>query len=439
MSVFGLIQSLTDTKNLFVLVLSICTAVMVFFKTQRWNEILTAGVSTLIVVGALGWIYFRQQKNTKRELKEVSDSAFIRLVQYGGIGIVIAGMLGITIQVWLDYQQTRYREANGVGQLEIKNAVNAQLSVERIHHHKDNIKFPPGAIALTGETLDLEGPADYVLTAKTKSESQKFPVHIEGLDDKITVAITMAPKETPKGMVYIPSGWFRMGDKKESDRIRPDEKPHDVDVDGFFIDRTEVSNRAFQKFIDKKGYQNRKLWTESGWRFVEKLKSKAPRYFDNDQFNQDDYPVVGVSWYEARAYCVFNNKRLPTEAEWEKAARGPEGYEFSFGNDRGDTGLKVNSNTKDNDGKPIDGFENTAPVTSFLPNGYGLYNMSGNVWEWVDDWYQPDYSGIAGSVKIVRGGSWDDYPVDLRVSDRSRWDNPKYTSNYVGFRCARTL
>ncbi len=331
-------------------------------------------------------------KRNARENELLGKSFRVGLIHYGIIGIVIAGALAIAVYVWRNSEETLdtlYRVENKVGQLVIENVATAPLSVERIHHYEDNEKFPPGVVELTGETLGLEGPADYVLTAWTKPVPQKFPVHIEGLDDKVTVAITMSPKEIPEDMVYIPPGWFRMGDKNESDGIASGEKPHDVHVKGFYIDNTEVSNRAFQEFIDEQGYQNRKLWTEEGWAFVEGLEPKLPRHLNEDRFNQDDYPVVGVSWYEAWAYCKSKeNKRLPTENEWEKAARGPEGYQYSFGNDAGDAGLKANSDAKDNDGKPIDGFEDTAPVTRFQPNSYGLHNMSGNVWEWVASLFQ---------------------------------------------------
>ena len=172
---------------------------------------------------------------------------------------------------------------------------------------------------------------------------------------------------------------------------------------------------------------------------------KQPSYWNDENYNQDDHPVVGISWFEARAYCRWNGKELPTEAQWEKAARGPEGYEWLFGNDWDKS--KVNSGSGDN-------YQKAAPVDTneFQANTYGLHHMSGNVREWVQDIYQAGfYTTTKGKeanpvnnteeaeYRVLRGGSWSDNIAQfLRASVRYVY----YPYNWdilIGFRCARTL
>jgi formylglycine-generating enzyme required for sulfatase activity len=248
-------------------------------------------------------------------------------------------------------------------------------------------------------------------------------------------------------MVFIPPGEFQMGDKNSANGVSSIAIPHDVFLDGFLIDKTEVSNRAYRKFIEAGGYnlkelRGKRLWSEDGWTF--KSERKEPEYWGDENLNKDNYPVVGVSWYEADAYCRFLDKRLPTEAEWEKAARGPEGYEWSIGNDPNEIETKVNSVSEQ------DGYEYTAPVIErqFGSNGYGLYHMSGNVWEWVYDFYNGAFyyekgteknpvNSKATNFRSVRGGSWNINHWSFEVSLRG-WFPPAIRHGDIGFRCART-
>ena len=220
-------------------------------------------------------------------------------------------------------------------------------------------------------------------------------------------------------MVKIPAGKFVMG----SNDGDPDEKPmHTVYLDAFYIDVYEVTNARYKKFMDATGH-------------------KAPKYWKDSKFNAPDQPVVGVSWQDAKAYSKWADKRLLTEAEWEKAARGklvredyPWGYKISHddANYKG-TGIK-------------DRWERPAPAGSFLPNGYGLYNVAGNVYEWCEDWYSKDYyvgaskenpeGPASGKYRILRGGSWSSLPHALRVSDR--YSAASQEPN-IGFRCAKDV
>jgi sulfatase modifying factor 1 len=203
-------------------------------------------------------------------------------------------------------------------------------------------------------------------------------------------------------MVLIPAGDFQMG-SNDSD----DEKPvHTVYLDAFYIDIYEVTNAQYKKFMDATKY-------------------KEPNYWNDSKFNAPNHPVVGVRWNDAVAYTKWAGKRLPTEAEWEKAARGGlVGKKYPWG----DNLTHDDANYSGTGGK--DKWVNTSPVGSFAPNGYGLYDMAGNVWEWCADWYDSKYYASSpksnpkgpssGERAVLRGGSWyfsfDSY---LRVADRS--------------------
>ena len=207
-------------------------------------------------------------------------------------------------------------------------------------------------------------------------------------------------------VVLIPAGAFLMGSEQGTDRERP---VHEVWLDAFAIDRYEVSNQDYE--------------------------SLQPGHRRSASSACDGCPVTLVSWPEADAFCRNRGGRLPTEAEWEKAARGPAGHRFSFG-------PKADSRR----GHFARAFTAGAvPVRTLAANGYGLHHMSGNVWEWVADWFGSYSKGPlrnpqgrkSGFQKILRGGSWynADYYVDAGM--RFRLD-PHVKLNSVGFRCART-
>jgi formylglycine-generating enzyme required for sulfatase activity len=305
-----------------------------------------------------------------------------------------------------------------------------------------------------GSSIQLEGPADYMLTAKQETWMVHYPIHITGYDHKVVVTVQPPPADVPSGMVYVPGGIFRMGNKEDGDAIGDrdeypqhdrDEYPqHDVDVDGFFMDQYEVSREHYKAFIDAGGYLTRKYWTAAGWRSIPKPPYRTWSDFkenekENETLSQPQMPVLGVTWYEADAYCRWQKRRLPTEAEWEKAAAGPQGYKWSFGNDFDKAkGERVVYGER----------------TKNLENGYGLYGMSGSAWEWVEDRYDGKfYANPESSRKnpvnlelgegereerVVRGGAWRYKEKFLRVADRNRYP-PSTRHNILGFRCASWL
>jgi formylglycine-generating enzyme required for sulfatase activity len=231
------------------------------------------------------------------------------------------------------------------------------------------------------------------------------------------------PRPPEGSMVSIPAGEFTMG-SPDGD---PDERPaHKVHVDAFSMDVYEVTVRQYAEFLQSTGIRS-----PSDWQTMNR-----PAY--------QKRPVANVDWEDAAAYCKWAGKRLPTEAEWEKAARGTDGRLYPWGNDP-PTPLHANY------GKTGSNSHGTLAPVGMLEDGkspYGIYDMAGNVWEWVSDWYDDDYYKNSpsqnptgppkGGFKVIRGGSWNSNQRNLRSSDRY-WDPPSFRSLYFpGFRCAKT-
>ena len=221
----------------------------------------------------------------------------------------------------------------------------------------------------------------------------------------------------------MPAGSFMMGSEDGSS----DEQPvHEVALDAFWIDRTEVTNGQFAGCVADEACQppsDTSSYTRDN-------------YYGNDEFA--DYPVIYVSWIDASEFCEWAGGRLPTEAEWEYAARGPEGFTYPWGTNGPSTSLlNFDGNVGD-----------TSEVGSY-PNGaswVGALDMAGNVREWVNDWYDSGYYGnspgenppgpASGEVRVLRGGAWNDDVTDARSSYRNDL-LPVDRSDFVGFRCAQ--
>ncbi len=225
-------------------------------------------------------------------------------------------------------------------------------------------------------------------------------------------------------MVYVPAGAFQMG----SEDGNSDEKPvHTVTLDAFWIDRTEVTNAQYKRCVDAGGCMppsSFKSYTRES-------------YYGNPEF--DNYPMINVSWTQANTYCAWTGRRLPSEAEWEKAARGTDGRTYPWGNTFDGSKLNfcdVNCHATDRDSNSDDGYADTAPVGSY-PAGaspYGTLDMAGNVWEWVADWYD---GPLNGQARVLRGGAWWVHPKDVRTAGRY-FSGPYYSDNGIGFRCVRS-
>jgi formylglycine-generating enzyme required for sulfatase activity len=227
------------------------------------------------------------------------------------------------------------------------------------------------------------------------------------------------PQEIPEGMVYVPPGPFVMGaeDEKGGTRIVRLEE-------GFFTGRYPVTNAEYRRFVETGGYEEREYWSDEGWQRKQREKWTEPRYWRDSKWNQPDQPVVGVSWYEAEAYARWAGGRLPTEKEWEKAARGIDGREYPWG----DGFDRARCNTRES------GIRKTTPVEKYSPRGdspYGAADMAGNVWEWCADWYDEDKD-----AKVLRGGSWG---IDQRLAQCTyrSGGNRRDGGDLIGLRVSR--
>jgi len=240
-------------------------------------------------------------------------------------------------------------------------------------------------------------------------------------------------------MMLIPAGEFEMGSNYKSEKV------HTVYLDAFYMDKYEVTNEKYAEFLNEYG----KTTDDAGHELIKIDSSycliEKSRNVYRPKSGYENHPVVMVSWYGAAAYAQFYGKRLPTEAEWEKAARGGlKGKKYPWGDEIDSTKAKYG------------GGGGAKPVGSFPPNGYGLFDMAGNVWEWCADEYDANYyskspkKNPAGpgtpirfvdddftsveKVPVYRGGSWDDGPFDLRCAVRN-WDGSTGSDLSYGFRC----
>ncbi len=236
-------------------------------------------------------------------------------------------------------------------------------------------------------------------------------------------------------MALVPAGTFAMG-QADGDK---DERPvHHVNLGAFCMDVAPVTNLQYAAFLNETGNRKEggKKWLDTdclACPLLVRIKEKSGTFAPKNGYA--DHPVIKVSWYGAKAYCERSGKMLPSEAQWEKAARGGlAGKKFPWGDSVDEKLANING-------------QNTTPVKSFPANGYGLYDMAGNVWEWAEDWYDPRYYSrspetdprgpAGGELKVLRGGSWfhpDSSRCAQRASDHPRSDVFCFVT---GFRCVQ--
>lgn len=276
------------------------------------------------------------------------------------------------------------------------------------------------------------------------------------------------------GMVHLPGGTFLMGTDAKDGYPADGEGPvREVTLSPFWIDATTVSNTEFARFVEETGWitvaerlgtsfvfvgylpdghpPTRAVAEAPWWREVPGADWRHPEGPDSSVDGRENHPVVHITWRDARAYAKWAGKRLPTEAEWEYAARGGlEQKRYPWGDEREPDGhhrMNVWQGTFPTKDTGADGYTGTAPVDAYEPNGYGLYNMTGNVWEWCADWFDPTWHRTGPRVdpagpprtgrKSMRGGSHmchASYCYRYRVDARSS-NTPDSSAGNIGFRC----
>ena len=240
--------------------------------------------------------------------------------------------------------------------------------------------------------------------------------------------ITLTLTATEPAMIFIPGGDFLRGrthalpddNRKWFPTLLKDDRPvRSIVLDPFYIDKHEVTNAQFSEFLRDTGGAPPYYWPQG-----------------KPESAKQQHPVVNITWQDANAYCQWGGKRLPTEAEWERAARGlREGLKYPWGEDEPTKELAH-----------YDDMDGPGAVCQFPENTFGLCDMSGNVWEWCADWYEKDYYARSpeenptgpekGIYRVLRGGSWADAPKYLTTAYRS-YARPDEQSPTIGFRCAK--
>ena len=371
------------------------------------------------------------------------------------------------------------------------------VRILRMRHVRRPGALGAGALLLAGLACRAREPQAAVARARPAAAIAAAPLAAVRLTDPMRVNDGRAPSPAPQDMNWIPGGEYTMGCADPS--MEDAQPPVRVSVDGFWMDRTEVTNEEFDRFVRATGYVtvaerapqakdfpgapaenlvagsvcfyppdhpvslgDHYAW----WSYVPGASWRHPRGPKSGLRGLMRHPVVHLAWRDAAAYATWAGKRLPTEAEWEFAARGgKDGGKYIWGGDEMKPGGKWAANIwqghfPDRDTRE-DGFEGTAPVGSFPPEGYGLYDMAGNVWEWCADWYRADaYARMAGhgvvrnpqgpsdswdpaepneKKRVNRGGSFlcsDQYCSRYVLGSRGKGEQDSGASN-LGFRCVK--
>lgn len=393
------------------------------------------------------------------------------LVALTGIGAAVGALVVASGALsFLRAEQSRLararRAARGETELRIVNTADASVALRRAGDSLE--QAAPVALAVR-ETWLREGR--YFVEARAGGWQQLFPVMIDGSgqgpepDATWTVTVRPRPPEAPPrlfddqpGFVFIPGGSLMIGE-----RTNPGQ-PHAVWVASFHLGEFEVTNREFRAFLaDPAGYESRASWTEAGWQWKKTgLSQPTARLGLSDagfpRFGRDELPVMLVTWYEANAYCRWLTRRigggrwlfrLPSEAEWEKAARGPDGFDYGLGTTLSEPQARLYNWGKNPDAA-VTLVDHEATRRGYRPNRYGVYHASGNAREWTQSVFRP-YSRArpyrdddrnhddATGLRVTRGGSWySASAVRLQLAYREEFQ-PELSSDDLGFRVAALL
>jgi serine/threonine protein kinase len=307
-------------------------------------------------------------------------------------------------------------------------------------------KEPTSAIQKPTEQVNENTQKSTIAPIQSSATSEVFTSTAAHTSTKVlSIGSSQTREADGMLMMYIPAGSFLMGSNASDSDASSDEKPqHEVYLDSFWMDAYEVSNEMFAKFVTETGYQTASekqgfsyMYNSSGsWGEFSGVNWRHPMGSDTNAENV--LPVVHINYFDASAYCSWIGGRLPTEAEWEKAARGEDGRMYPWGDQFNPNLLRFNST-----GGPVS-------VYSY-PEGkspYGVYNMSGNVFEWTKDWYSADYyvsspnenptGPVTGDLIALRSGGWNNSQRNVRITNRDV-SGPDYMNYLLGFRCVTDM
>jgi len=374
--------------------------------------------------------------------------------------------------VSLIFSYTQFRTAQELSATQSQQALEIQSTLS---HQAVELQA-----ALTQQILEIQSTITQQAREMQAPQIQRT-VEMQAFQTQHTTKATSTPKagyvkvneKDGAEMVYVPAGEFLMGlTENEAEAVWKecgkdcerswifDEVPqHEVYLDSYWIYKTEVTNDMFATFVKETQWETDAEKAGISWVNNQKTEEweetvganwQRPAGENSNIEGKGNYPVVQVSWQDAEAYCEWAGGRLPTEAEWEKAARGTDGRKFPWGNEEL-TGERLNycdtnCEFSSSDESENDGYSETAPVGNY-PLGaspYGALDMAGNVWEWVQDWYAEDYytnspkdyppGPTTGEERVLRGGAWSDPYLWIRTTDRGK-SNPALSTNVTGFRC----
>lgn len=361
-------------------------------------------------------------------IKELSEVVVVEVVDAAAIGLggkaAVVSIAGETVLAWGGGILTAIYVGKNLGWsvLTVEKVTRLHLATKKLQEARAILWVMEHPNAKTMPPHYAEALHRYCV-----SQSASVPTAIPEPSKGPALVDTWTRAADGMVMVYVRGGTFPMGSSEsDPDALRNEFPQHTVAVEAFWVDRTEVSNAQYRLCIEA-GVCQAPTSCDYGW----------PTYEDAAM---GKYPVVCVSWHEARAYCDWVGARLPTEAEWEYAARGPQGYLYPWGNSFDCAGVNLAS-----PGVCDDGYLGPSPVGSF-PAGASwcaALDMAGNVYEWVEDWYD-GYPGTTTSdkyfgtiYKVLRGGKWDGLEIDARTAIRAAGE-PSNRSDNAGFRCVAT-
>lgn len=376
-------------------------------------------------------------------------------------GVLVAGAVVVS---WLNKgeQREQLHSEREETELIVTNLAGARVRLFKAGGHLQD----SGQFSSSGDQGSWLAQGNYFLEAVQQDRTSFFPIPLLGYrggpeaDGAFAVTVRSTPPDSPPllfqslpHMAYVPSGHFVLGD-----RMNPRE-PHYVWVPAFFISPFEVTNAEFGEFLKaSQGYRDPTNWTEGGkqWRASNASRVSAVlgmRDSDFRRFGRPELPVVQVNWFEANAYChwltrMFGQKKwifaLPSEAEWEKAARGPDNFDYGLGMIISDDEVQLYNWKKNPDAKiTVVGFQESQ--SNYRPNRYGLYHMSGNVAEWTQSihrsynkehpYVDDDRNGDnTAGLRVVRGGSWYSASIAVLYLPYRETFQPEVSTPYLGFR-----